>query len=224
MHFRRIAFVASCAAALLAPVTPVLAHVGVNPNEAPKGGRTKIAFRVPSETEGVATVRFEVTVPTDPPIQSVRTRAIPGWKITTEKAHLATPIEANGRQITEVVSRIVWEGRIEGGQFEEFEVTLGPLPKTDKVVFKAVQTMSNGEVVNWIDEAVAGQAEPEHPAPVVTLTDAKDDHGHGAAPTKNIASTTEDADNTPAYVAGAIALMALLLAGGSLLRGRRSAT
>ena len=35
------------------------------------------------------------------------------------------------------------------------------------MVFKALQTYSDGNVVRWIEEPVDGGEEPEHPAPVL---------------------------------------------------------
>ena len=46
----------------------------------------------------------------------------------------------------------------------------GPLPKNvNQLVFKASQTYSDGDVVQWIEPTVKGGAEPEHPAPVLKL-------------------------------------------------------
>ena len=39
-------------------------------------------------------------------------------------------------------------------------MSLGPLPKADQFVFKALQTYTDGEVVRWIEEPTGG-AEPE---------------------------------------------------------------
>jgi periplasmic copper chaperone A len=58
---------------------------------------------------------------------------------------------------------------IKPGQFQEFPVSAGPLPATDKLVFKALQTYSDGNVVRWIEEPGADGKEPEHPAPVLKL-------------------------------------------------------
>jgi hypothetical protein len=39
-----------------------------------------------------------------------------------------------------------------------------------QAVLKTLQTYSDGTIVRWIDDTAAGQPEPEHPAPVLTLT------------------------------------------------------
>jgi hypothetical protein len=48
---------------------------------------------------------------------------------------------------------------------------LGGVPDdASSLTFKALQTYSNGDVVRWIDVPQTGQPEPDHPAPVLTLT------------------------------------------------------
>lgn len=173
---RRIGVVgALCALALLALVGAASAHVTANPGTAQQGGYAKISFRVPNERDTASTSQLEVNFPPDHPIASVETRAVPGWTATVQKVKLDKPIKTDDGEISEVVSKITWTGgKIPPGSFEEFDVSLGPLPTdTEQLVFKALQTYDNGEVVRWIDPPPAqGAAEPEHPAPVVKLTPA----------------------------------------------------
>jgi Domain of unkown function (DUF1775) len=57
-------------------------------------------------------------------------------------------------------------------------VFAGPLPtNVGQLEFKALQTYSDGDVVQWIEPTVKGGAEPEHPAPVLKLTKARKSHG-----------------------------------------------
>ncbi|GAA1245554.1 YcnI family protein [Kitasatospora nipponensis] len=163
---------------LLATAVPAFAHVTVQPGTAQQGGYTAVAFRVPDESDTASTTKLEVTLPTDHPIASVSTQPLPGWTATVEKSKLATPVKTDdGDSITDAVTRITWTadatGKIGPGQFQEFKVSFGPLPKdTDQLVFKALQTKDDGTVVRWIDEAKDGQPEPQHPAPVLHLTKA----------------------------------------------------
>ncbi|MET7401488.1 YcnI family protein [Dactylosporangium sp. NPDC005572] len=167
--------VAAAAAAALAFPTAASAHVTVNPSTAIQGGYTKVTFRVPNEKDTAGTVKLEIAIPTDKPIASVSLRTVPGWTAVTEKGKLATPVKTDDGEITEAVSKITWtadaDSAIKPGTFQEFDVSLGPLPETDQIVFKALQTYSDGEVVRWIDEPTAG-GEAEHPAPVLKLTKA----------------------------------------------------
>ncbi len=172
---RRIGAIgAVCAVALLTLAGVAWAHVTVNPHTAQQGGYTKVSFRVPNERDNAATTQLEVNLPTDHPIASVQTRAVPGWTSTVQKTTLAKPITTDDGQVTEAVSKITWtSGKIPPGSFEEFDVSMGPLPTdTDQLAFKALQTYDNGQVVRWIDTTPAGAPEPDHPAPVLTLTPA----------------------------------------------------
>jgi uncharacterized protein YcnI len=127
---------------------------------------------VPNEKDSAETTKLEVTLPTDNPIASVALKPMAGWAATTEKAKLATPIKTDDGELTEAVSKITWTAdaanAIKPGQFQEFDVSLGPLPKTDQIVFKALQTYSDGDIVRWI-EIPTGSQEPGHPAPVLKL-------------------------------------------------------
>ena len=73
--------------------------------------------------------------------------------------------------MTEAVSQVTWSGgTIEPGQFQQFTVSVGLPDDADELEFKALQTYSDGTVVRWIEAETPGGAEPEHPAPVLTLT------------------------------------------------------
>jgi uncharacterized protein YcnI len=174
-HPRRTLLVALAAgAALVIPATSAIAHVTVNPREATQGGYAKLAFRVPNERDNASTTKLEVNFPTDHPLASVSVRPQAGWTYAGEKTKLATPIKSDDGDITEAVSKITWTGgAIKPGEFNEFEVSVGPLPSdADSIAFKALQTYSDGEIVRWIEEATPGGGDLEHPAPVLKLTKA----------------------------------------------------
>jgi uncharacterized protein YcnI len=168
------------AMALLA--LPAGAHISITPSSAPKGGFQVMSFNVPNEEADANTVELEVTLPTKHPIAFVSYQPMPGWTVEVEKTTLAKPVKSDDGEISEAVSRITWtasDGGLAPGQFDLFTISAGPLPtKTNKLTFKAVQTYSNGEVVRWIQQTVKGAPEPERPAPTLTLTSAKDEHGH----------------------------------------------
>lgn len=171
---RTAVLLATAGVALIAAASAAEAHVTVNPNTEPQGGYAKVSFRVPNEEANASTTSLEVDIPVDHPIASVSVRPVPGWTATTTTSTLATPIKTGGGEVNRGVSKIVWTGgKIDPGQFQEFDVSFGPLPKdTDSIVFKALQTYSDGNVVRWIDLRQPGQAEPDHPAPVLHLTSA----------------------------------------------------
>lgn len=176
------------------------AHVTANPNTAAPGSYSKISFRVPNEEPAADTTKLEVDLPMDHPIASVSVRPQPGWDVKVEKAKLATPIKSDDAEVTQAVSRITWSGgKIAPGQFQEFDVSLGPLPTdTDRLVFKAHQTYSNGDVVNWDQDPGNGGQEPEHPAPTVRLTAAAGASAQVAAGAAPKASSSADSSDSSA--------------------------
>ncbi len=159
---------------------PAAAHVGVDPESAPKGSTTSFSFRVPTEKDNASTVGLEVTFPADHPIPNVSVLVKGGWTFTVEKAPLPKPIKTDFGEVTEAVSKITWTGgQIPPDGYDLFTVRGGPLPKNvNQLEFKASQTYSDGEVVQWIEPTVKGGAEPEHPAPVLKLGKASSSSSH----------------------------------------------
>ncbi|BFP53749.1 MULTISPECIES: YcnI family protein [Streptomyces] len=187
MKLSRIALAGGVAASTVLLIAgPAAAHVSVQPvGEAAKGGYATLNFKVPNERDQASTVKLEVNFPTDHPLSSVTPQAVPGWKITIDKSKLDKPLEVHGKKITEAVSKVTWtadDSEIAPGYFQQFPVSVGALPEdADQLVFKAIQTYDNKEVVRWIEEPTAGGEEPDSPAPVLKLTAAADDHHGGAA-------------------------------------------
>ncbi|MFB4320085.1 YcnI family protein [Actinomadura sp. 21ATH] len=172
-HIRRSAAVAALAAvALTGLATGASAHVTADPRTAEQGSYTKVSFRVPNERDNARTTKLVIEMPSDPVIEHVSVRPVPGWKVEVERAKPPKPVKTEGGELTEYVSKIIWTGgEIEAGRFEEFDVSMGPLPaNADRVLFKAAQTYSNDEVVNWDQDPGDGSSEPEHPAPYLRLT------------------------------------------------------
>lgn len=199
--FRRLAAVTAGVTALtLGLALPALAHVTINPGTAVQGGFTKVAFRVPNERDDASTTKLEVTFPTDHPLAFVSVKPVPGWEVKVVEGKLPKPITTEYGELTEAVTKVTWSGgKIEPGQFQEFEVSMGALPTdTDQLVFPATQTYSGGEVVKWADEPKADGSEPERPAPTLKLTPAPaEGAGHGAAATPSAAVSSAPAVSTP---------------------------
>ncbi|MFC7246767.1 YcnI family protein [Catellatospora aurea] len=225
---RRFGVVAMTVLGLLAVAVPASAHVTVNPKEAVQGGYARVAFRVPNESDDTNTTKIEVYLPEDAPVASVTTMPVPGWTVAVAKRKLTTPIEVHGSPVSEVVSTLTWtatspDAAVKPGQFQEFPVSMGPLPKVDKMVFKTLQTYSDGTVVRWIEPPANDGAEPESPAPVLILLPA----AAGAAATPATDNTlavgdTKGSDTDWFGVAGLIAgVLALILAGLALARTRK---
>ncbi len=219
----RVATVLAATAAIIgAAALPAAAHVTVNPREATAGGYAKLTFRVPNESDTASTVKLEVAFPQDAPFASVSVRPVPGWTVTTETRKLTTPIKAHDSEITEAVSRIVWTAdaaaAIKPGQFQEFDVSAGPLPEVQQIIFKSLQTYSDGNIVRWIEEPKDG-AQLERPAPVLKVLPKT---APVAAANTTTTSTDDSNANGWAIGLGGAALLVALAALGLALRRKPS--
>lgn len=209
---------------------------------AQQGGYTKITFRVPNEDDAAGTVKLELRLPADAPLTSARTRPMAGWTAQITKVALDEPIEVHGAEIKEAISTVVWTAkpgtRINPGEFEEFELSTGPLPETNQLVIPAIQTYDNNKVVAWDAPPVEeGEEEPERPAPVVDLAPEGEDD-HGSAPVANAAAAddggdgagdvneaADGTDDTARWLGGAglaVGALGLGFGVGATLRARRA--
>src|SRR4051812_7370176 len=220
---RKLAFSGIVAAAVLGWAMPAWAHVTVAPEEAEKGATdVKLTFRVPNE-EDSATTKVEIDLPTDPPIAGVLAQPVAGWtaKVTTQK--LDTPIQTDDGPISDVVSQITWTADnaaagIQPGTFQGFDVMAGALPDAGtEVVFKAVQTYTNGDVVKWVDPVTEGGPEAEPPTPILALTAGTDagattptTSANGASANGPVKTAQDDADT--AKTIGIVAIIFSVIA------------
>ncbi len=251
MNRPRIALSAAVAAtatgSVLLLAAPASAHVSIDPGEAEQGSYSVINVKVPNERDNASTIRLELHLDPDHPVASVMPEPVPGWEVSVENAELEEPIEVHGSEITEAPSVVTWTGgEIQPGQFQQFPLSVGPLPEdADRLVFDAIQTYDNDEVVRWIEEPVEGEEEPEHPSPVLELaaaaeadatdadaadaeevTDDAGDAGDAGDDATEEAADSEDSTDTTARVLGGvgIAVGAAGVAFGVLASRRRSAT
>jgi uncharacterized protein len=218
---------AAAGVTVLALSVPAFAHVTVQPEgAAAKGGYAVVDFKVPNERDNASTTKLEVTFPTDHPLASVMPEPVPGWKIDVTKSKLDKPLELHGEKISEAVTKVTWTATgdgIKAGYFEKFPLSIGQLPEdTDQLVFKALQTYSNKEVVRWIEVPQEGQEEPDNPAPVLELSAASEDGHHASsgdeasdaksaekasADTAASDSTSSDSTDTTARVLGIVGIV-----------------
>ncbi|WP_406094667.1 YcnI family protein [Streptomyces sp. NBC_01013] len=198
MNVSRIALAGGVAAStVLILAGTASAHVSVQPQgDAAKGGYTVINFKVPNERDDASTTKLEVNFPADHPLASVMPQPVPGWDIKVTTSKLAKPLDMHGKKINEAVSKVTWTAagsKIEPGRFQQFPLSVGQLPEdADQLVFKAIQTYDNKEVVRWIEEQKDGAEEPESPAPVLKLTAATED-AHGATAASGADSADKNA-------------------------------
>ncbi|WP_329533390.1 YcnI family protein [Streptomyces sp. NBC_01450] len=244
MKASRIAAAGAVAAsAVLAVSAPAFAHVSVQPEgQAAKGGYAVVDFKVPNERDDASTNKVEVNFPTDHPLASVMPQPLDGWSVKVTKSKLAKPLTMHGEKISEAVTKVTWTANgkgIEPGFFQKFPLSVGTLPEdTDELVFKAIQTYDNKEVVRWIEPQQEGKEEPENPAPVLTLSAASTDGHHGssataedasdtstAAPASSTSASSSDGADTTARVLGVVGIVvgAAGVAYGVLAGRRRTA-
>lgn len=152
------------------------AHVKVSGVDAVQGGSGVITFRVPSESDAASTTGLLITFPAATPFTSVDVQPKAGWAAKVTKKPLPDPLtDDDGGTITDYVAQVDFTATGSGagagippGEFDMFNLSVGPFPKAPNMTFAALQTYSDGSTVNW-DEKSANGVVPDHPAPVLQL-------------------------------------------------------
>jgi periplasmic copper chaperone A len=222
------------AVVLLAALTAIVAstglasaHVGVSSSDATPGGFGKVTFRVPNESDAASTVKLRIQIPTDTPLASLRTQEVPGWTATTTTLRLDPPVtDDDGTEITEAISVVEFTAAagagIGPGEFQEFSLSGGPFPDAESLTFPVVQTYSDGSESAWIEPTVDGQAEPEHPAPVLSLTADTGTEPAGSATGETAEHSHDAVTSQPAGLALFLAILALVVAVAGVVLGWRA--
>jgi uncharacterized protein YcnI len=194
------------------------AHVTVSPSAIPKGTSDVIlTFRVPNESTAASVVGLKVQFPAAHPIVLVNPEAGSGWQVNVTKSQLPKPVTTDDGTFTSITSEIDWSGGTIGvGQFGEFNVLAQGIPSdTDQLVFKAIQTYSDGSVVSWIQVPNKAVPDPPHPAPTITLTSTAG--SRAATATTAPAAATAAAAGSGGSGNNALAVAALILGGFAVL-------
>jgi periplasmic copper chaperone A len=231
-----VVLLAAIAAVLAFGVGTASAHVTVSSGDAAPGGFGELTFRVPTESDTASTISLRVQLPTDTPLSFVSVKPVPGWTAETTTTPLDPPVEVEGSQVTEAITEITWTaasgGGIKPGEYQSFSISAGPLPDAESLVLPAIQGYDDGAEVAWIDPSVEGEAEPEHPAPVLSLAAGTSSSDGGAeTSTASSSESTADADDSgtsgvavTALVLAIVGVLAALAALGLALTARRRNT
>lgn len=187
---RRIALgaTAGVAIALAAPLA-ASAHVGVTPDTTAAGAYANLTFAVPHGCDGSATTEVRITIPED--VITVTPTVNPNWDV----------VEVPSESDPDYTAAVVYTAKtpLADGLRDTFTLSV-PLPDGeagDVLAFPVLQTCEVGSTA-WDQETVEGEEEPEHPAPLITLTEATGDaHGHGAA-SDEAETTTAEGDSASA--------------------------
>ena len=223
---------AGAATMVVVSATPAGAHVTPDKSEVPAGGFTAIALTVPHGCDGSPTNRLDIEVPES--ILNVTPEMVPGWNVDVATEPLAEPVEGgHGEEITERESVVTYTAQ-PGQELPDglrLSFTLGfraPDTPGEHLFFKTVQGCIEGETA-WVEEYTGEGEEPEHPSPVVLVTESEGDAEEpeesadeelAATPT---ASTGDDDDATGIAVTGlVVGALGLLTGGAALLRSRRA--
>lgn len=216
----RLLVTAALAAVLTVAVTPAQAHVSAHADSTTSGSFSAVTFRVPNESDEASTVRVLVELPQQTPLVYVSSKPVPGWKVVATEATLPAPVESSGTTITKAVRSVTWsadpEGGIRPGEYQEFSLSVGPLPAAGALELPVEQTYSDGEVSRWNQPTPEGGEEPEYPAPVLVVTAASE--APGTSPSPSVAAATDQgggSDGTARGLAGGalgLALAALVVA------------
>ena len=167
---------AAAATVVLVLAVPLAAsaHVRVYPKQAVAGADdTLLTFSVPTESATATTTRVVIDLPTATPFGDVSYQPVTGWSATVVTGKLPRPAKVDGTTVTEAPTRVIWTAdpgtKLSGGQFQDFTLTVGPMPDTGQVAFPTTQTYSDGKVVRWSQATPAGGEEPDLPAPVLYI-------------------------------------------------------
>lgn len=192
------------------------AHVTIGPKETSQGAYEMFTVKVPSEKADVTTTKIQVLIPEE--VNITRFEPKPGWNYEIEKD--------SADKITSVIWTTEGEG-LSATEFGQFNMNGKVGDEATEIVWKAIQTYSDGSVVEWVE---AQEANSPASVTVVNPADATSGHGHGEKTTDKDASSEEKAteevketsaseSNTPLYLSIA-ALVAGLIALGISLKKR----
>jgi uncharacterized protein YcnI len=233
LALRAATAVAATIALVLAVPLAASAHVRLYPKQAVAGADdTLITFSVPTESAKAVTSRVEIHLPTATPFADVSYQPVPGWSAHVVEGALPKPVRIEGTTVTQGPLEVVWTAdpgtRLAGGQFQDFVLSVGPMPDTGHLEFPTEQTYSDGTVTRWIQPTPSSDAEPDHPAPVLYVNDAPPPDERLASDSVGLSAqapasqATSDLGLVLSAAALLLAVVALVLGAVALLRSRRA--
>jgi len=198
--------------ALISAASAASAHVTVSSPDAKAGGFGKLVFRVPTESETASTNKVTVELPAKTPFAFVSSQVKPGWKVKFNETKHDKPVKIGEFTVSKTIDSVTWTTTGDGiapGQFDEFALSVGPIPKVKTLSFSVEQGYSDNSTADW-DQIQTGKAEPEHPAPTLNLS----------SPAPKIEESSDGSNQSIAIVALVLAAVGLAL---GLRNNRRNA-
>jgi len=204
---KRLSMISMAMLSMLLFASVASAHVTVMPKQAVQGSYEVFTVRVPSEKESVTTKSIKVTIAEGAAVSRVEPKA--GWKYELEKG------------ADEAIKSVTWTAEGEGlaqTEFTEFRMSGKVADDAKDLVWKAYQTYSDNEVVEWI----GADDNAKYPASVTAITAGTgESDGHGA-PAAGAGDSAEagaeaDEDGSSSTVQLVLSIAALVLAAAALI-------
>lgn len=227
---RGIALSAAVSGLALVAAGPALAHVSVSPDEAGAGDYAIATFSVPHGCDGSATTKVLITIPEQ--IVRVTPTRNALWDVEKKMVTLATPIQPEeGAEITERVASVVYTAKtpLPDGYRDAFELSFQvPDAVGETLKFPVTQTCVKG-ATEWNQTVAEGEAEPEHPTPVIKVVESSGGDHHGAdeevAAAEGEHAEADDAEGASkglAYTGLGVGALGLLLGAAALGKSRKA--
>jgi uncharacterized protein YcnI len=191
------------AAIVLGTAASASAHVEAEATSTAVNSYTTVTFSVPHGCDGSPTTELQFHVPES--VIEVTPTVNPNWTITKATEPYTAPSATAGGEdeaeaAAERVTSITYTAKtpLPADERDTFSLSFS-LPDGkpgDTVAMPVTQTCEQGST-EWDQATKAGQAEPEHPAPAITLTAADasgDEHAHGTTES----TESDDAEATTA--------------------------
>lgn len=186
--YRVLTVAAIAGTAVLAAAGPALAHVEVSADKTTAGAENvTVTFNGEAERDDAGIQSERVVLPTGiDPASVTLVKAPAGWTFTAG----ADGFTVGGKALRT-------------GADAEWSVKIAKLPDGQtRLSFKTLETYANGEVDRWIEIQQAGQDEPEHPAPLLTLKPG----APAASPTPSVEPSSAAPSVAPATASSAAAI------------------
>jgi uncharacterized protein YcnI len=153
-----------------AVITPAIAHITLESQEAKVGGGYKAVLRVPHGCGESPTTAIRVKIPEG--VIGVKPMPKPGWTLVTATGKYPKTYKFFHAELKEGVTEIGWSGgKLPDAWYDEFVFTgflSGDLEAGKKLYFPVVQECEQG-VHRWIEIPAAGKSREDYPDPAPEL-------------------------------------------------------
>ena len=183
---------------------PAWAHVSVGADPAQSGVANVVEFHAASESTTAGITKLEIVADPAVPADLVTLVEGPsGWKVGAGGSAGGFTLEGPALPV---------------GQDAEVKVRVASLPAAPQIVFKVLESYSDGKVDRWIELAGPDGHEPESPAPILKLGAGVQTAAHEEAEEEHPQTAGETLARTGSESHLLLAVAGLLLiAGGSAI-------